>query len=114
VSFLDTLISYKHQCVSLGWLIDGPQHEKDEDDDSVDEGIVERLDRRLSKAREGLLKGDSSKARKELEEFLDKVEKLYKESQNHGQKGEKMLLSSEGYALLRYNAEYLKEHLNVE
>jgi len=114
VSFLDTLVSYKHQCVSLGWLIDRPQHEKDEDDESVDEGIVERLDRRLSKAREGLLKGDSSKARKELEKFLDKVEKLYKESQNHGQKGEKMLLSSEGYALLRYNAEYLKEHLNVE
>jgi len=114
LSFLDTLVSYKHQCVSLGWLIDRPQHEKDEDDESVDEGIVERLDRRLSKAREGLLKGDSSKARKELEKFLDKVEKLYKESQNHGQKGEKMLLSSEGYALLRYNAEYLKEHLNVE
>jgi hypothetical protein len=114
VGFLDTLVSYKHQCVSLGWLIDKPQHEKDEDDDNVDEGIVERLDRRLSKAREGLLKGDSSKARKELEKFLDKVEKLYKGSQNHGQKGEKMLLSSEGYALLRYNAEYLKEHLNVE
>ncbi len=119
VNFLDTLISYKHQCLTLGWLIDKPQHEKDEDGDEIGEGVVKRLDRRLNRAREALVKGDSSKARGELEKFINKVEELYKESQHREQEGEEEKfayggLSSEGYALLRYNAEYLRDRLNVE
>jgi len=108
---LDTLIALKHQAVSKGWFID--RKEKDEDDEEEDGSIVKQLDKRLDKAQKELVKGDSAKARKELRKFIKKVEELYKESQDHEKKHEedKIILTSEGYALLKYNAEYLIDRL---
>lgn len=111
-ALLDTLNALKHQAVSKGWLID--KKEKDEDGEEEDESIVKQLDKRLNKARKELVKGDSTKARKELEKFVKKVEELYKESRDHEKKHEedkKIILTSEGYALLKYNAEYLIDRL---
>ncbi len=111
--WLDTLISYKHQCITLGWLIDKPEHEKDGDNDKANEGIVEKLDRRLDKAKDALTKGDSVKARQELELFVKEVEHLYGEEEKGERSKEKgkEVLTSEGYALLKYNAEYLIDRL---
>jgi hypothetical protein len=113
LAFLDTLISYKHQCVTLGWLTNGPAHEKDENDDRAGEGIVERLDRRLEKAKDALTKGDSVKARLELDLFVKEVEQLYGKEDKGEKSKEKVkeALTSEGYALLKYNAEYLMDRL---
>jgi hypothetical protein len=113
LDFLDTLISYKHQAVTLGWLKDRREDQKDEDDEEKEDGIVAKLDKRLGKARAELLKGDSIKARKELEKFVKKVEKLYKESDKEEDKNkpEKVVITSEGFALLKYNAEYLIDRL---
>ncbi len=113
LNLLDTLVSYKHQCVTLGWLTNVPEQGKNEDDDKAGEGIVERLDRRLDKAKDVLTKGDSVKARLELELFVKEVEQLYgKEDQGERSKEKgKEVLTSEGYALLKYNAEYLIDRL---
>ena len=113
MDFLDTLISYKNQSVTLGWLTNGPAHEKDESDDRADEGIVERLDRRLDKAKDALAKSDSVKARLELALFVKEVEQLYgKEDKGERSKEKgKEVLTSEAYALLKYNAEYLIDRL---
>ncbi len=109
--WLDTLASYKHQAVTLGWLTNGPAHEKDEDDDNADDGIVERLDRRLDKAKDALTKNDSLKARLELELFVKEVEHLYHQNKEEGERHGVQVLTSEGYALLKYNAEYLIDRL---
>ncbi|MHB1686684.1 MAG: hypothetical protein ACYCVH_04830 [Ignavibacteriaceae bacterium] len=116
--FLDTLISYKHQCVSLGWLTNGGTQRKDKDsihrkgkDDNTEEGIVERLDRRLDKAKDALSKNDSVKARLELELFVKEVEHLYHQNKEEGKREGLPVLTSEGYALLKYNAEYLIDRL---
>jgi hypothetical protein len=113
VIWIDTLISYKHQAVTLGWLKDKKEEQKDEDDEEKEDGVVAKLDKRLEKARAELLKGDSIKARKELEKFVKKVEKLYKESDEEEGKNkpEKVVITSEGFALLKYNAEYLIDRL---
>ncbi len=112
-SWIDTLTSYKHQCVTLGWLNNGQLHEQDEQDDKADEGIVERLDRRLDKAKDALTRSDSVKARLELALFVQEVEQLYgKEDKGERSKEKgKEVLTSEGYALLKYNAEYLIDRL---
>jgi nucleotide-binding universal stress UspA family protein len=113
IIWIDTLLSYKHQAVSLGWLRDRKEDQKDEDDEEKEDGVVAKLDKRLEKARAELLKGDSIKARKELKKFVKKVEKLYKESDEEEGKNkpEKVVITSEGFALLKYNAEYLIDRL---
>jgi hypothetical protein len=110
-SWIDTLVSYKHQCVTLGWLTNGSIHEKDEDDDKADEGIVERLDRRLDKAKAAIVRSDSVKARLELELFVREVEHVYHQNKEEGMRRGVPVLTSEGYALLKYNAEYLIDRL---
>ncbi len=83
---LDTLISYKHQALALGWM------------DST--GLVNSLDQRLENAKAKLVSGDSVAARNILEAFVHEVE---------AQNGKH--LTSEAYALLKFNAQYLIDRL---
>ncbi|MEW6062527.1 MAG: hypothetical protein AB1600_11370, partial [Bacteroidota bacterium] len=112
LNFLDTLISYKHQAFALGWLRDKKDDDHDEDEQAED-GIIKNLDKRIDKAKKALMKGDSVKARKELEKLVKKVEKLYEKSQEAEKKkhNSDIVMTSEAYALLKYNAEYLIERL---
>jgi len=82
LAFLDTLISYKHQAYNLGWI--------------TNKGILNSLDQKLDNARKQLERGNNKAAKNVLEAFIDEVE---------AQKGKH--LSSEAYALLKFNAEYL-------
>ncbi len=82
INFLDSLISYKHQALSLGWI--------------DNQGIVNSLDSKLDNARKKLAVGDINAAKNILNAFVNEVE---------AQKGKH--LTSEAYALLKYNAEYL-------
>ncbi len=114
LNFLDTLLSYTRQSVSLGWLKD-----KRDDDEKEKGGIVAKLNKQLVKAKSTLAKGDSLKAREILREFVGKVEELYaehpsdKESEEREKKKEvkEITMTSEAYALLKYNAEYLIDRL---
>ncbi len=114
-ALIDTLISLKHQAVANGWLADGTSHEKGKgEDNSEEDGIVRRLDQRLDKAKEALVKGDSVKSREELEQFVKEVEHTYHQNKEEGKREGVPLMTSEAYALLKYNAEYLIDRLPKE
>jgi len=81
-AFVDTLISYKHQAVSLGWI--------------KDPGIATSLDEKLDNARDLLEKKNNKAAKNILQAFVNEVEA---QKDKH--------LTSEAYALLKFNAEYL-------
>lgn len=83
LAFLDTLISYKHQAFALGWI--------------MNEGIVTSLDQKLEAAREPIRR-DRPAAKQILQAFINEVEAL-------NQQGNQ--ITSEAYALLKFNAEYL-------
>jgi hypothetical protein len=141
-SWIDTLVSYKHQCVTLGWLPSGKEdkdHRRDCDemmrgrdwykkggfekfrgwepeenwdfDKDWNNGIVEVLDRRLNKAKDKLFRKDSVGARRDLEIFVMEVEMLNEVSAKLVGRRETPIVTSEGYALLKYNAEYLIDKL---
>jgi hypothetical protein len=102
----DTLLSYTRQSVQLGWLRDGKDNDCD-NDEKLEDGVVKNLENRLLKARNELNEGDTIKASpigasRELEKFIKKVERISKRSD---------VMTDEAYALLKYNAEYLLEHL---
>ncbi len=145
-SILDTLISYKHQCLMLGWLRDDKSRKPDCDeimkgrdwykngefekfrkwepdeswefDHDWNSGIVRVLDRRLDKTKRELSRGDSVRARKDLEIFVMEVEmlnnlskKLEARNKQSEVRDRSPIMASEAYALLKYNAEYLIDRL---
>ena len=116
--FVDTLLSYTRQSAEFGWL--GNQRDNDCDqDERPGDGIVKNIELRLQKAKRELTRGDSVQTRKELEKLLQKVERIWKRSQEHEKKHkrdgwerkENVIMTSEAYALLKYNTEYLIDRL---
>jgi len=81
-TLFDTLISYKHQALNLGWI--------------KDIGTATSLDQKLDNAKAQLAKNNKTSARNILQAFVDEVEA---QKDKH--------LTSEAYALLKFNAEYL-------
>jgi hypothetical protein len=117
-TWCDTLLSYTHQSVELGWL--GKQRDDDcDNDERPEDGIIRNIERRLGNARRYLERGDSLKARKELETFVNKLERIWKRSQADKKVGKdeergrqrEAIMTSEAYALLKYNTEYLIDRL---
>jgi len=108
----DTLLSYTRQSVQLGWLKTTRDDDCDEDEQPND-GIARNIEKRIEKAKKELMKGDSVKARKELEKLVKKVERIYKKSEEAERKKHEreITMTSEAYALLKYNTEYLIERL---
>jgi len=115
---LDTLLSYTRQSADLGWL--GRDRDNDcDNDERPDDGVVKNIEKRLGKAKRFLERDDSVKARKELEKLVQKVERIWKRSQDQEKKRgrdrewkqDKSLMTSEAYVLLKYNAEYLIDRL---
>ncbi|MFH0988579.1 MAG: hypothetical protein V1799_01015 [bacterium] len=84
INWIDTLITYKHQAIELDWILN--------------KGITTSLDQKLENARQQLQKGNTKTARNILEAFVNEVEALNKQENQ---------ITSEAYALLKYNAEYL-------
>ena len=139
LDFLDTQISSKNQCTALGWLRNDKSHRKDcdetmngkdwykkgdfeqyrrwqpDNDWSFDRdwniGIIKVLDRRLDKARAELSRKDSVGARRDLAIFVMEVELLNNLSKKLEARGLHPIMTSEAYALLKYNGEYLIDRL---
>jgi hypothetical protein len=139
MDFLDTLISYKDRSVTLGWLKNGKTNTKDCDetmngrewyrkgdfeqyrrwepdndwnfDRDWNIGIVKVLNRRLGKARAELSRKDSVGARRDLEIFVLEVELLYRLTTKLEARRQPPIMTSEAYALLKYNGEYLIDAL---
>ncbi|GJQ22204.1 MAG: hypothetical protein HBSIN02_25590 [Bacteroidia bacterium] len=110
LAFLDTLLSYTRQSAELGWL--GKERDDDcDEDEQPDDGLILNIEQRLTKAKRELMREDSVKARRELEKLVKKVERIWKRSQEEANRGRKGPMTSEAYALLKYNTEYLIERL---
>jgi hypothetical protein len=90
--FLDTLISYKHQALALGWI--------------KNRGIVQSLDAKLENTKAQLRRNNKTAAKNILQAFINEVEALFKE-ENQRRDPQGVQLTSEAYALLKFNAEYL-------
>jgi hypothetical protein len=113
VPFLDTLISYVHQSHELGW-INNTRDDDAEEDELAQDGIVKNLDKRLTQARDLIAKDKIGAAKNRLERFFHKVEQLWDRKQKEekrNKKNPKIIFTSEAYALLKYNGEYLMDHL---
>jgi len=101
MTFLDTIASYKHQAAALGWV--------------GQEGFLRQLDEKLDQARDQLSKGHIKQARDKVEEFVKKLENEAKKTEkDQDKKNDKKWVRSEGYALLKFNAEYLIEKLDEQ
>ncbi len=111
VGILDSIKSYTERSAALKWIVDKKEDAKEKDDKKKDSKIVKELMKYLDKAREQLVKNKTKEAKKKLEEFVEKVEEDYHENDKDGEKEKRGYLTSEAYALLKYNAEYLIEQL---
>lgn len=120
--WVDTLLSYTHQSVDLGWL--GKTRDDDcDNDEHPQDGIEKNIERRLTSAQRELQNGDSVKARKDLQMLVNKVDRIWKRGQAIEKKHEHdrgdwwqhrkdwVVMTSEAYALLKYNTEYLIDRL---
>lgn len=81
--FLDTLISYTYQAHSLHWI--------------ADSGIVTSLDQKLEAARPQII-ADRPSAKNILQSFVNELDALNTQGNQ---------ITSEAYALLKFNAQYL-------
>jgi len=109
----DMLTSYTTQSRALGW-INNTRDDDCENDENAEDGIVKNLDKRLGKVRDFITSKKFDKAQQQLEKFLNKVEKLWKRNQKEEEKNKKnpkIIFSSEAYALLKYNGEYLSQQI---
>jgi hypothetical protein len=95
LDFLDYIISMKHEASSLGWI--------------RNKGIEQSLDAKLENARRKIEQGDNETAKNILHAFVNEVEAQGCESYDECPPGKH--LTSEAYALLKYNALYMIEQL---
>lgn len=112
-SMIDTLLSYVDQAHELGW-INNTRDDDAEEDERAEDGVVKNLDKRLELTRDLLERQKITQAKNHLQRFLGKVEKLWKRQQKEEEKNRKnprIIFTSEAYALLKYNGEYLLDHL---
>jgi hypothetical protein len=117
--WIDTLLSYARQSVNLGWL--GKERDDDcDNDEHPQDGIERNFERRLMMAQRDLQHGDSVKARMDLQMLVNKVDRIWKRGQEEEKKQGKgkgrgkdnnVIMTSEAYALLKYNTEYLIDKL---
>ncbi len=95
VAFIEYIVDLKHQAVSLGWI--------------KDEGIVNSLDVKLDNAKKKLEQDSPGAAKNILNAFINEVEAQGCATYENCPSGKH--LTSEAYALLKYNAQYLIDNL---
>ncbi len=113
LNLLDSLINYTRQSADLGWLGKGRDNDND-NDELADNGIAKNIEQRYQRAKQELLSRDSVQARRELESLVQKIERIWKRSQEDEQREKRekkekieVIMTSESYALLKYNTEYV-------
>ena len=102
---IDTLRALVFDSRSLGWVTDSLDLANADGDGSPGDSLVSRLEKRLDNVQQALSTNDSAGAVKQLKKFVNRVQPLYKEDQ----KGS--VLTSEAYALLKFNAQFLIDKL---
>lgn len=95
IDFLNNIINMKHEAFSLGWI--------------KNKGIENSLDAKLDNTKKKIEQGNITAAKNILNAFLNEVEAQGCETYEKCPEGKH--LTSEAYALLKYNVQYLIEHL---
>jgi hypothetical protein len=95
IEFLGNIINLKHEAFNLGWI--------------KNEGILKSLDAKLDNAKKKLENGDTKTAKNILNAFINEVEAQGCATYENCPSGKH--LTSEAYGLLKYNAQYLIDHL---
>ncbi|MBI5188983.1 MAG: hypothetical protein HZA07_08000, partial [Nitrospirae bacterium] len=95
IEIFNYVIDLKHQAFSLGWI--------------TNKGIENSLDVKLDNAKKKLEQGNNTAAKNILNAFINEVEAQGCKSYEDCPSGKH--LTSEAYALLKYNVQYLVERL---
>jgi hypothetical protein len=113
LNLLDSLINYTRQSADLGWLGKGRDNDNDKNE-LAENGIAKNIEQRYQRAKLELMRRDSIQARRELESLVQKIDRDWKRSQEDEQREKREskvkvenIMTSESYALLKYNTEYL-------
>lgn len=85
----------KHEAFDLGWI--------------KNKGILQSLDAKIESAKRALERGQTKTAMNKLNAFINEVEAQGCASYEDCPPGKH--LTSEAYGLLKYNAQYLIDHL---
>ncbi len=96
ITLIDSMISYKEQLGSYGWVMDS--------------SFVNEIDNNLSNARNYLLQGDSNNSYHQIKLFQQKVDEEYRDSLD----GDTRQVTKEGWKFLYYNAKYILDRLPVD
>jgi hypothetical protein len=114
LAFADTLLSYHRQSVQLDWL---KEKKGEKDDDAI---TLKTMENQLQNIRTSISRKETSRAKSRLTDYLKTVETVWKASQpkKKGDDGVQdededvmVVMTSEAYALLKYNGEYLLSKL---
>jgi hypothetical protein len=95
LDFLNNIINMKHEAFKLGWI--------------KNEGTLKSLDAKLDNAKKDIEKGNTRPAKNTLKAFINEVEAQGCASFENCPAGKH--LTSEAYGLLKYNVQYLIDHL---
>lgn len=95
IDFLNYIIDLKHQSTSLGWI--------------KNKGIENSLDAKLDNAKKKIEAGDTKTAQNILNAFINEIEAQGCETYEKCPEGKH--LTSEVYALMKYNVDYLISNL---
>lgn len=98
VDFINYIVNMKHEAFSLGWI--------------TNQGIEQSLDAKLENAKRKLEQGNTNATKNILEAFINEVEAQGCSSYENCSTGKH--LTSEAYALLKYNTQYLIDQLGGE
>ncbi len=93
--FLSNLVNMKHEAASQGWV--------------KDKGTEQSLDIKLDNAKKKIVDGDMGAAKNILNAFINEVEAQGCATYDNCPPGKHV--TSEAYALLKYNAQYLIDNL---
>jgi hypothetical protein len=124
--FLDYIVSLKNDSYGLGWITPGKDRDRDKKENG-EKGILNSLDKKLSMARQRLVKGQTEEAIENLKAFMYELTALYKEDKDdrddrNNSKDEfgerdhdhQEFITTEAYTLLKYNTRYLIEQLRLQ
>ncbi len=92
---LDTLISFKTQVASYGWV--------------GDNAFVTELSNYLTNARSAFIAGDSTTCARQIFAFQSKVDEEYRDSLD----GDTRTITLEGWKFLHYHSQYILERLST-
>lgn len=114
LDFLEYIATLEHDSFNLGWIVPGNKDVKEKKEKAKDD-VLSKLNKELDDAKAALIKNRTKEALRELREFVREVEALFQRGE-HAERmqhlGDRDRITSEGYALLKFNTLFLIKKLS--